>query len=52
MATSTSLEEKYAEVLAIGNLTAQAEDTSHSLAIGIMTMVWTVWVIVSMLVPW
>jgi len=48
----TSLSEKYAEVIEIGNLTQQAEETSGALAIGIMTTVWTLWIIASMFVPW
>ena len=35
-----------------GNLTAIAEDTNGTLAIGIMSIFWTAWIVVSMLVSW
>jgi hypothetical protein len=43
---------KYAEVLGMDNLTALAEDNHGALAVGIMDIIWILWIAASMLIPW
>merc|ERR1719469_1269224 len=35
-----------------GNLTEMANDTSGSLAVGIMSILWLFWILFSMFIPW
>jgi len=35
-----------------GNLTALAEDEGGSIAIGVMSIFWVLWILVSMFIPW